>query len=100
MSLHLFTGLPGSGKSSRLIELVNSAITRSQLVSTFASNESPVLTERKGLRVDRILRCRRPGLICPLHHFVSTPEAAAILSRISAGTLAARSEERRVGKEC
>jgi SAM-dependent methyltransferase len=99
MSLHLFTGLPGSGKSSRLIELVNSAIARSQPVSTFASNESPILTERKGLRVDRILRCRRPGLICPLHHFVSTPEAAAILSRISAGTLAAFEEAQFFGPE-
>jgi thymidine kinase len=92
MSLHLFTGLPGSGKSSRLIELVNSAIARHQPVSTFACSESPVLAEREEFRVHRVLACRRPDLVCPLHYFVSTLEASVILSCIPPGTLAAFDE--------
>jgi thymidine kinase/SAM-dependent methyltransferase len=99
MSLHVFTGLPGSGKSSRLIELVNSAIAQGQPVSTFVCSESPTLAERKGLRVLRILSCRRPGLHCPLNYFVSTTEAAEILARISSGTLAAFDEAQFFGPE-
>ncbi len=92
MSLHVFTGLPGSGKSSRLIERVNSAIARQQTVATFVCNESPLLAERKEFRIHRRLACRRPGLTCPLHHFVSTVEAAEILARLPAGALAAFDE--------
>jgi SAM-dependent methyltransferase len=99
MSLHVFRGLPGSGKSSRLIELVNSAVSRGQPVCTFACSESPVLAEHKGLRIYRVLGCRRPGVTCPLHHFVSTAEAAAILSRLPSGMLVAFEEANLFGTE-
>lgn len=92
MSIHVFRGLPGSGKSSRLIELVNSAIVANQPVLTFACSESPILAKREGLRVHHRLACRRLGLTCPLHHFVSTDDAATILSTESPGTLAAFEE--------
>ncbi len=92
MSLEVFTGLPGSGKSSRLIELVNSATARSQPVSTFACSKSPKLAASDALTVHRVITCRIKGLICPLHHFVSTPEAVAILSHLPSGTIAAFEE--------
>ena len=99
MSLHVFTGLPGSGKSSRLIEVVNSAIARGQPVATFACCESPVLAQRERLRVHRLLGCRRPELTCPLHHFVSTTEAMSILCGLSEGTVAAFEEAQFFGPE-
>lgn len=99
MSLEVFTGLPGSGKSSRLIELVNSALARGQPVATFACNESPVLAQRERLRVQRLLGCRRPELTCPLHHFVSTTEAMSILRGLSGGTVAAFEEAQFFGPE-
>jgi hypothetical protein len=99
MSLHVFTGLPGSGKSSRLIELVNSAISMGRPVCTFACNESPILAERPGIHKYRVIGSRRPGVTCRLDHFVSTAEAAAILSRISSGTLVAFEEANLFGVE-
>lgn len=99
MSLDVFTGLPGSGKSSRLIELVNSARSKGKLVRTFACSESPILARREGLRVYGTLGCRRPGLTCPLDHFVSTKTAVNILSGTSPATLAAFEEAQFFGPE-
>jgi SAM-dependent methyltransferase len=99
MSLHVFTGLPGSGKSSRLIELVNEARSQGKPVQTFACSESPALAQRERLRVHRLLGCRRPELTCPLHHFVSTTEAMGILRGLSEGTIAAFEEAQFFGPE-
>jgi SAM-dependent methyltransferase len=92
MSLHVFTGLPGSGKSSRLIELVNEARSQGKPVRTFACSESPILAQRERLTVEHALGCRRPGLTCPLDHFVPTDTATNILSRLDPATLAAFEE--------
>lgn len=99
MSIHIFFGLPGSGKSSRLIQLVNSAIAQNKAALSFACGDSPYLADRPGMRDYRRLACRQPGLTCPLHHFVSTPDAAKILSGVAAGTLAAFEEAQYFGPE-
>ena len=92
MSISVLTGLPGSGKSTRLIELVNQAIAQDRPVVTFASNSSPWLMARDHLRVNRIIGCRRPGLTCPLHQLVSPDECADILRRTPPGALVAFEE--------
>src|SRR5688500_16569196 len=84
-----FVGLPGSGKSARLIELVNARLEQGRPALTFACNESPWLTARESVRVNRLLGCRVPGLLAPLHHLVSTEEGAAILDQTPPGTLVA-----------
>lgn len=99
MSLHVFTGLPGSGKSSRFIELVNSARSKGEPVCTFACSEAPALARREGPRVHGVLGCRRRGLTCRLDHFVSTATAVNILSNLSPGTLAAFEEAHFFGSE-
>ncbi len=99
MSLHVFTGLPGSGKSSRLIELVNSARSKGEPVRTFACSEAPALARRVGPRIHGVLGCRRRGLTCQLDHFVSTAAAVNILSNLSPGTFAAFEEAHFFGSE-
>lgn len=99
MPLQVFTGLPGSGKSSRLIETVNSALSQGRTVRTFACSESPLLAERKALSVYRVLVSRRRGLRCPLNHFIPTREVAAILAQLAPGTLCAFEEAQFFGPE-
>ena len=92
MSLTVLTGLPGSGKSKRLIEWVNAARAAGQPVITLASAEAPWLRQRASVSQQRILGCRVPGLICPLTHFVTAPEAtdaASAPKAINSRTVAA-----------
>ncbi|HMJ05311.1 MAG TPA: methyltransferase domain-containing protein [Chthoniobacterales bacterium] len=72
--------------------MVNSAIAENKPVLTFACGAAPALAAREGLRVHRRLASRRPGLTCPLHHFVDAAEAAEILARTPPGTLTAFDE--------
>lgn len=99
MPITVLTGLPGSGKSSRLIETVNQAIASRRPVATFACSESPVLANRPGLRVHRTLASRRQNLRCPLNHFVPVSKAIDILSALPAETLAAFEESHCFGLE-
>jgi hypothetical protein len=90
--LTLFEGLPGSGKSKRLIELVNAARAAGQPALTFACSDSPwtLLSHSHGSR--RVLACREPGLTCELDHFVTSVEAGRILDQVVTGALAAFEE--------
>jgi SAM-dependent methyltransferase len=99
MPVQVFTGLPGSGKSTRLIEIVNSALSQARPVRTFACSESPLLAARKALSVHRLMVSRRRGLSCPLNHFVSTREVGAILAQLAPGTLCAFEEAQFFGPE-
>lgn len=92
MALEILTGLPGSGKSARLIERVNAATQRGRKVVTFACSESPWLCASPYVRVGRMLGCRVPGLTCRLDHFAPTAEAARLLDALPSGTLAAFDE--------
>jgi SAM-dependent methyltransferase len=99
MSLMILTGLPGAGKSARLIERVNAATRAGLPVLTFACSEAPVLFANENYRVRRLLGCRQQGLTCALDHFVSTAECAAILERTPPGTLVAFDEAHYFGSE-
>lgn len=88
----IFRGLPGSGKSKRLIEMVQAANATGQPVLTFACSDSPWMQTRDSIRVDGLLGCRQAGLTCRLDHFVSPTECAAILEHVPAGTLVAFEE--------
>ena len=86
MSITILRGLPGSGKSARMIQLVNEARRAGHPVLTFACSESPWLRRMSYIR-RRELQCRQPGLTCPLDHFVTAEECAQILSQTPPGTL-------------
>jgi len=97
MSIDILTGVPGSGKSRRLIETVNSALERGRSALTFACSDSPVLASRPSLRDHHRLACRVPGLQCPLDHFVSVAEAVRILGQTPPETLVAFEESQFFG---
>ena len=99
MSLTILTGLPGAGKSARLIELVNAATRAGRPVLTFACSEAPVLFADENYRVRRLLGCRQQGLTCALDHFVTTAECAAVLEQTPPGTLVAFDEAHYFGSE-
>jgi Methyltransferase domain len=92
MPITLLTGLPGAGKSRRLIELVNAANAEGRPVQTFVCNEFPWPSHHEAFWVHRRLVCGQPGLTCRIDHFVSRKEAASILRDIPPGSLAAIEE--------
>ena len=97
--LTIFQGLPGSGKSKRLIEIVNAARAAGRRVATFACSDSPWMRERESVQHRRILGCRIYGLECRLNHFVSTAEAVTILEKTKPGRLAVFEEAHYFGPE-
>jgi SAM-dependent methyltransferase len=97
MPLEVLTGLPGAGKSSRLIRKVNAAIEAGRTVATFACSDSPILRARPSLRHGR-LASRTPQLSMPLTHFVSLPEAVEVLSALNANAVAGFDEAQYFGE--
>jgi SAM-dependent methyltransferase len=83
----IFQGLPGAGKSKRLIELVNAALAAGRPTLTFACADSPWMCQRDEIQRQRLLCSRDPAFVCKLNHFVSTSEAARILGKVKAKTL-------------
>lgn len=91
MSITVLSGLPGSGKTARLIETVTAARAQGRPAFTFACSDSHWITARMAETGGRLLS-RRPGLSCSLDHFVSTRECIAILDRIQPDALVAFEE--------
>lgn len=85
MSISVFVGLPGSGKSTFLIQEVCKARSQGRPTFTFASTDNPHPQHRAGLRA---LACRRPDLSCTLDYFVSTAEACSQLEALPEDSLA------------
>jgi hypothetical protein len=92
MALTLVTGLPGSGKSRHLIELVNAAVGDGRQARTFVCSDYPWPSQHGAFWVHRRLVCGQPGLTCRIDHFVSREEATLILDSVSPGTLVAVEE--------
>jgi 5-methylcytosine-specific restriction endonuclease McrA len=92
MSITLLTGLPGSGKSRLLIELVNSANAEGRPVQAFVCSDFPWPSHHDAFWNHRRIVCGKPGLTCQIDHFVSREEAAGILADAPAGSLAAIEE--------
>ena len=97
MPITLLTGLAGSGKSARLLETVNTALEQGRPALTFACSEAPWLQGREDIQVYQVLTCRRPGLVAPLHHFVTAEQSVEILRRTAPGTLVAFEEAQYFG---
>lgn len=97
MSIEIITGLPGSGKTSRLIEAVNAAVSDGKPVLTFACSDSPRLREHQMIGVQNLIASRNPALKCRLNHFVSIEDCRSILERTPAGTLAVFEEAQAFG---
>lgn len=87
----IFEGLPGSGKSMRMIELINAARAAGQQTLTFACSDLPGALQRYG-NGRHLLTCRIAGITCELDHLVSSPEAGRILDQAPSGTIAAFEE--------
>jgi hypothetical protein len=92
MPILVLQGLPGSGKSRRLVETVNAALKEGRPVLTFVCSDSGRLAARPEMSRQRLIGSRVPGLCCPLHHFVGSGECAELLRRVEAGTLVAIDE--------
>jgi SAM-dependent methyltransferase len=97
MPITLLTGLAGSGKSTRLLETVNAALEQGRPALTFACSDAPWLRGREDIQVYQVLTCRRPGLVAPLHHFVTAQQSAEILRETAPGTLVAFEEAQYFG---
>src|SRR5881398_1900121 len=97
MSITILRGLPGSGKTLRLIETVNAALAQKKPVLTFACSDSPLLRKHGMIGERNLLASRKPGVTFPLSHFVSPEECATILQRTTPGTLVAFEEAQAFG---
>lgn len=93
------TGLPGAGKSKRLIEAVNDADQSGRGTSTFVCGDYPWPTDHEAYWVHRRIVCGEPGLTCPIDHFVSSVDAVRILATLGASTLVAVEEAYAFGTE-
>ena len=92
MPITLLTGLPGAGKSRRLIEMVKAANADGRPVETFVCSEFPWPSYHGAFWVHRRLVCGQPDLTCEIDHFVSREGASLILRSGRTGSLAAIEE--------
>src|SRR5712691_4088245 len=92
MSITLLTGLPGSGKSRLLIELVKTAAQEGRAAETFVCSDYPWPSNHDAFWDHHMLVCGEPGYTWGIDHFVSRQEASRILADVPAGTLAAFEE--------
>ena len=98
MSMEILTGLPGSGKSERLIGLVESARAAGQKVQTIACSDSLVLQSRQSLAKHRLTNSRS-GLNTKLDRFESREDAVQSLNAAESGSLLAFDEAQHFGPE-
>lgn len=92
MAITLLRGMPGSGKSRLLIELVKTSAVEGRQVQTFVCSDYPWPSDHGAFWDHRRLVCGEAGLTCEIDHFVSREEAAAILASTPPGSLAAIEE--------
>lgn len=98
MSITIFRGLPGSGKSKRLIELVNSERSAGRPTMTLVSTDAAWITGYESYIDKRVLASREPGgPTCPIDHLLETPDLEGILEQVSPGTLVAVEEAQMFG---
>lgn len=91
MAITVLTGLPGSGKSDRLIRTVNKSRESGRRALTFCCSESAILNARKSIAIHRTLSCRS-NLSTSIDHFVSTDECIELIKQIPSGSLLAFDE--------
>lgn len=84
----LFSGLPGSGKTTRLI---TSALEKKEAgipVSLFLNGENPELARRPHVKPGGYMGCRTEGLRLRIDHTAGTDEAAELLGKMKKGSCA------------
>jgi SAM-dependent methyltransferase len=99
MPITLLTGVPGSGKTTRLVELLQDASASGRRVQTFFCSDAPGLATNEPVSVHRVIASRRPGLVYPIDHLVTAAEAGEILRAEPPGTLVAFEESQWFGRE-
>lgn len=97
MSITILTGLPGVGKTERLIRAVDEAREAGRTATTFLCGDSPRLRTRRSITERRQL-CSRSGLRTRLDHFVSADRCVELLDQAQPGALLAFDEASHFGE--
>ena len=87
MSLKIFTGLPGSGKTSALIdEMINRKNSGGQVL-LILSSEHEALTKRPNVKPGGLMGCRDKNKSYPIDAVMDSSEAASMLAIQTSGTM-------------
>lgn len=76
----IFTGLPGSGKSSKIIEMLNEQRNNKKDCLFILSNENDILTKRPKVK-NFEFGCRKPNLSTKIDYIVSTNDLDTLLNK-------------------
>lgn len=80
MSLKIFTGLPGSGKTSALIDEMVSRKETGGRVLLVLSSEHESLTKRSNVKAGGLMGCRDENKSFPIDAVMDSSEAASLLA--------------------
>jgi hypothetical protein len=98
MSITIFKGLPGSGKSKRLIELVNAERSMGRPTMTLVSADANWIVGYDAYANQHRLGSRMPGgPSCEIDHFIETRDLAPVLEDVDPRTLVAVEEAQMFG---
>ncbi len=87
MSLKIITGLPGSGKTSALIDEMIDRENAGGQVLLILSSEHEALTERPNVKPGGLMGCRDKNKSHPIDAVMDSKEAAALLASQAPGTM-------------
>jgi len=99
MSLTVFSGLPGSGKSKRLIETVLETQALDKPVVTILSSDSEWITGYDSYSRERRLGCRAGGVSCDIDYFIPSEQLPGVLQALAPGTIVAIDEAQMFGPD-
>lgn len=86
-NITIYTGLPGTGKTTALINTMEEHQNAGGKVVLFLSSEHEELTRRKNVKPGGRMGCRTPGLSFLIDHVCTTAEAGEKLNDLESGTL-------------
>ena len=87
MSLKIFTGLPGSGKTSALIDEMLRRKETGERVLLILSSEHESLTNRPNVKAGGLMGCRDKDKSYPIDAVMSSSEAGAFVAAQEPGTM-------------
>ena len=87
-NIKIYTGLPGTGKTTLLINTMEEYQSAGGKVVLFLSSEHEELTRRKNVKPGGQMGCRTPGLSFPIDYVCTTAEASNVLDSLESDTLA------------
>ena len=86
--LNVFTGLPATGKTTKLIQNMKAAKDAGGDVKLFLSSEHYELTRRPNVKPGGLMGCRTPDTTFPIDYVCDTQEAGDILASMAPGAMA------------